>query len=284
MLLLNNQKVDYFTFSGGELQVRLPELIEPERVNLMWKPAYASRVMLLALTVNALHNMGIYDIDLDVLYLPYARQDRVCSPGEAFSLKVICKFLDTLGVSTIRLWDVHNEEETNELLPNNYVWHWEAYDIFARYNLLNSFDLWDLVLCAPDKGAIPRVDKIVKHFDLQNPVYLSKKRNPENGHIEGIKFEEHNRSVNGFNVMIVDDICDGGRTFIEAAKVLKEKGATDLYLYVTHGIFSAGLDELCEHFEHIFCHHVLHDRKYQDDIRLTILRDFSHVSQPTVCD
>lgn len=81
MLLLNNQPIDYFMFSGGELQVQLPNLIPEEPVNLMWKPAYPSHVMLLALTVNALQNMGVYDIDLDVLYLPYARQDRVCSQG-----------------------------------------------------------------------------------------------------------------------------------------------------------------------------------------------------------
>lgn len=283
MLLLNNQRVNYFYFSGGEIQVKLPELIKEERVKLTWKPSNPDHIMLLMLTVDALRQSGVHDIDLDILYLPYARQDRVCSSGEAFSLKVICKLLDELEASTIRIWDVHNEELTNELMPNNFVWHWEAYDIFARYKILNSFDLSNLVLCAPDKGAVERVRRIVGHFDLQNPVFLDKQRNPETGAIEGIYFNQFNRTVEGYDVMIVDDICDGGATFIEAAKCLKGQGAEDLYLYVTHGIFSKGLDELSKHFVHVYCHHVLDDDNFSEDSRLTILKGFPHASEPTFC-
>ena len=74
--------------------------------------------------------------------------------------------------------------------------------------------------------------------------------------------------------LIVDDICDGGRTFLEAAKILKEETTGKLFLYVTHGIFSKGIDELLEHYEHIYCHHVLDDSRYQTTDRLTILRSF----------
>ena len=94
MLLLNRQPIDYFMFSGGEIQVKLPPHIDTEAVILTWKPTNAAEITFLALTVNALKNAGIWDIDLDVLYLPYARQDRVCSPGEANSLAFICKFLE----------------------------------------------------------------------------------------------------------------------------------------------------------------------------------------------
>lgn len=277
MLLLNDQPINYFTFSGGEIQVKLPELIASERVILTWKPTKPDHIFLLALTVNALREAGILDIDLDVLYLPYARQDRVCSPGEAFSLKVICQFLDALDVSAIRLYDVHNEPLTFEYLPNNFVWHWEAHDILARYPILNAFDLSDTVLCAPDMGAYERVNKLAKHFDTQTPVYLEKNRNPNDGKITSLYFPPHNRSVSSYDVLIVDDICDGGATFLMAADTLKAQGANELFLYVTHGIFSKGLDELCKYFKHIYCHHVLDDDKFRDDNRLTILRSFPHV-------
>ena len=283
MLLLNDKKVDYFHFSGGEIQVKIPTEIKEERIRLTWKPMQTVDIMLLMLTVNALQESGIHDIDLDILYLPYARQDRVCSPGEAFSLKVMIKMIDQLDVSTIRIWDVHNEEIVNRLFGCNYVWHWEAWDIFARYNILNGHDLADTVLCAPDKGAVQRVKKIVDHYDLQDPVYLVKKRDPETGHISGVWFNEFNRPVDGFDVMVVDDLCDGGATFIQAAECLKEQGANDLYLYVTHGIFSKGLDELCKHYSHIYCHHVLDEVEFKHDNRLTILRRFLNVSQPAVC-
>jgi phosphoribosylpyrophosphate synthetase len=68
-----------------------------------------------------------------------------------------------------------------------------------------------------------------------------------------------------------------------AAEELKSQGAEDLYLYVTHGIFSNGLEELSKHFKHIYCHHVLDEAKFKNDKRLTILRRFLNDSQPAVC-
>jgi ribose-phosphate pyrophosphokinase len=277
MLLLNGKPIDYFIFSGGEFQLKIPTTMIAERMILTWKPINASEITFLALAVNALKNMGIYDIDLDVLYLPYARQDRVCTPGEANSLEVICKFLDNLELTTIRIWDVHNEEKTLELFSETHVCSITAKDIFARFNIFEDFDTSNLILCAPDDGAYQRVSEIADQFEFSIPVIMDKVRNMDTGKIEGMKWSQYNRCVEGWNVLIIDDICDGGATFLEAAQILREKGAVNLYLYVTHGIFSKGLDLLLANFKHIYCHHVLHDDKYQTSDRLTILREHLHV-------
>ena len=71
-------------------------------------------------------------------------------------------------------------------------------------------------------------------------VECSKLRNINTGEIRGTKV--HSTGFLNHDCVIVDDICDGGRTFIEIAKVLKQKGAGKIKLYVTHGIFSKGLD------------------------------------------
>ncbi|MEL6720431.1 MAG: phosphoribosyltransferase family protein [Bacteroidota bacterium] len=65
-------------------------------------------------------------------------------------------------------------------------------------------------------------------------------------------FQVYANDLNAKNCLIVDDICDGGRTFIGLAEALKHKGANRLYLAVSHGIFSYGFEELNNHFEHIF--------------------------------
>jgi len=278
MLLLNNQPIDYFLFSGGEFQLKLPHKIEFERAILTWKPIDASEITFLALAVNALKHMGIWDIDLDILYLPYARQDRVCSPGESHSLEVICKFLDNLGLTTIRIWDVHNEPKTEDLFHDTTVCFVTATNIFDRYRVLDDFDLSNLIICAPDDGAYPRVADLCNYFDMTQPIVLHKDRCPETGRIIGMKSNKHNRCVDSWNVLIVDDICDGGATFNQAAQLLKEMGAVNLYLYVTHGIFSKGLDLLQANFKHIICHHVLHDDKFQTTEQLTILQEHPHVS------
>lgn len=278
MLLLNNQPINYFLFSGGEIQVKLPPKLDTERAFLTWKPIDASEITLLALTVSALKNLGFNDIDLDILYLPYARQDRVCSEGEADSLEVICSFLNSLDVSVVRLWDVHNRDKTVELLDEPLIVHSQAYHIFDRFKILDDFDLSNLILCAPDDGAYQRVSDVANQHTQTIPVVMSKVRDPENGKITGMKWNQHNRSVEGWNVLIIDDICDGGATFLQAAQILKEQGAENLYLYVTHGIFSKGLALLHQYFKHIICHHVLHDNIFQSTDRLTILREFPHVS------
>jgi ribose-phosphate pyrophosphokinase len=65
-------------------------------------------------------------------------------------------------------------------------------------------------------------------------------------------FEVFANDLKGDDCVIVDDICDGGRTFIGIAQELKMKNAGDIYLCVSHGIFSHGFDELRKYFKKIF--------------------------------
>jgi ribose-phosphate pyrophosphokinase len=274
MLLLNNAPVRWFNFPGGEIQVKLPEEIPEESCVLTWMPKDPSSIVLLQLTINAMKHAGIHDIILDCLYLPYGRQDRVCSPGEAFSLEVICNMLNALTPLTmIRFWDTHNWDKTVDLMGNHYLFEMEEVDIFAKYKILDHFDLYKTRLCAPDHGAINRVEQIVKHFELMTPTVYEKNRNPESGLIEGIKLNKYFCDPNGDSILVVDDICDGGSTFIHLAEALKKDGAENLYLYVTHGIFSKGVSELLKHYKHIYCHHVFHPLLNDHD-GLTVLRKF----------
>jgi ribose-phosphate pyrophosphokinase len=76
-----------------------------------------------------------------------------------------------------------------------------------------------------------------------NTVFCSKKRDPLTGHLSGFEIKNYNPNPNadGQDLLIVDDICDGGGTFVGLAKELRKAGAKKVYLYVTHGIFSKGL-------------------------------------------
>lgn len=276
MLLVNNIHVPRFKFSGGEIQIKLPDNIPEERITLTWKPNCSDHIMELLLTINALKHAGWSDIDLDILYLPYARQDRVCAPGEAFSLEVIAKILDSAGLTTVRVYDVHNQDALFDVFNDTWIVNVEAKDIFLRHNIMNNFDVHDLVLCCPDNGALRRVSAIADNYHLSR-CRLVKQRCTETGKILSIELSEYSDGIVDSAVLVIDDICDGGATFIEAAKVLKENGAANLYLYVTHGIFSKGLDVLLEHYEHIYCHHVLHD-DFKSDEKLTILKEFANAS------
>ena len=58
--------------------------------------------------------------------------------------------------------------------------------------------------------------------------------------------------MDGKDAIIVDDICDGGKTFIELAKVLKQKNVGKIYLVITHGIFSQGFEGLASYVSGIY--------------------------------
>jgi ribose-phosphate pyrophosphokinase len=80
-------------------------------------------------------------------------------------------------------------------------------------------------------------------FGLCNVVYCNKKRDPETGKLDGFSIYDYdpNPNSNGTELLIVDDICDGGGTFVGLAKKLREAGAKKVHLFVTHGIFSKGV-------------------------------------------
>ncbi len=95
---------------------------------------------------------------------------------------------------------------------------------------------------SPDAGANKKTMELSKYFNHSNFLRADKNRNLHTGEI----LETVVYGVIPPEVIIADDICDGGRTFIELAKVLKAKGAKKVYLYVTHGIFSKGTKPLLD--------------------------------------
>jgi len=105
------------------------------------------------------------------------------------------------------------------------------------------------ILVAPDAGALKKVSSIAKALGTQW-VRADKSRDPATGEITGtVVYSEH---VGQRDFLIVDDICDGGRTFIALAEALRPLTDGRVYLYVTHGIFSSGYDALTAAIDGIY--------------------------------
>ena len=132
-------------------------------------------------------------------------------------------------------------------------------------------------MVSPDAGALKKVFRIAEFIGYTNDVVIaSKHRNLETGKIDftTVPLDGTNATDDFF---IFDDICDGGRTFIEIAKVIKSHAWPEnqqfqgkIYLVVSHGIFSAGFDLLAEYFDGIYCTNSVKD--IQDG---TIVNTFS---------
>jgi ribose-phosphate pyrophosphokinase len=107
---------------------------------------------------------------------------------------------------------------------------------------------------SPDAGAYKKIFDVAQEFRIDNIATATKVRDLKTGKI--LHTEIPNLPVTlaeDFKYVIVDDICDGGRTFVELAKAIREQRPTaKIYLVVTHGIFSGGFEGLGEYFEHVY--------------------------------
>jgi len=261
-ILNKNLLIPYksFTFSGGEIQVKLTP------ANLEYNPdcpvdfhatiTSASDLMELALLVDAIDRWFLDKFyskpvrkNLHLPYMPYARQDRVCAPGEALALKVAANFINSLKFDEVHISDPHSDV-TVALLDRVLVQ--DLISIFKDRMPATAF-MGGTVLIAPDAGASKKVFKLAQYQNVRM-VQAEKVRNPLNGEITGTVV--HSNGLGASPVLVVDDICDGGRTFIELAKPLSEITTGKLSLYVTHGIFSKGLTDLLEWYDAIYCPYV----------------------------
>lgn len=183
-------------------------------------------------------------------FVPNGRQDRVTGNEttiNVFSLKSVGELLKSPNIVNILVTDPHSNV-TPALLKSSSVLPQEQ--VFSR--LADRFDFECDVIVAPDAGAFKKSAKISQL--IKRPLVLaSKKRDLVTNELS--ETEILAGSIEGKHVAIVDDICDGGRTFIALAKVLKEQGASKVSLFVTHGIFSYGILPLQEYIDDVFVYY-----------------------------
>jgi len=228
-------------FSGGERHVQIEGITATEVKELKIHASInsADDLMDLLLIENALrHKFGTeLKLNLELPYLPYARQDRVCAPGQAFSLEVLANLLKMLRVNKLATWDCHSKTGIELTGAVNVT---PAEIIQADASLLKLFQEKDTVLICPDKGAVNRCNDIKDKLNIEEIVFCEKKRDPKTGKI--YKTDVLVDDLASKCAIISDDICDGGYTFIKIAEQLREKNVAKVALFVTHGIFSKGLD------------------------------------------
>ncbi len=269
-LFKNDREIPFTsaTFPGGEAFVRLEEGIGNDSPSVLIKAVIASShevMQLLMLTDAIRRNVPSVVIDLEMPYVPYARQDRVMVSGESLSIKVFCDLINSQNYNRVIIWDPHSDV-TPALLKNCVIYtqaeilkgqmpfgetHRTLGASWGRVeNMLNSF-VENTVLVAPDAGAMKKVGESAKLLGFKDIVRADKIRDVATGKIlETVVYSEH---IGDRNFLIIDDICDGGRTFIELAKVLRPLTNGKIILYVTHGIFSANVGVFKGVIDEVYC-------------------------------
>ena len=244
---LTNQgeiKFQSFTFSGGEPHIKInPDFDRNEKVTITHRLNSFNDLGLLCITVDALRRMDVKVIDLFIPYFPAARQDRVMIKGESLSVKVYADIINTLQLNKVFVFDAHSEVtpalvNNCEVIPNH-TFIQQVLNVIGEH----------VKLISPDGGALKKIYKVSEFLGGVDVVECSKSRDVKTGKLSGFKVYEDD--LNGMDCLIVDDICDGGGTFVGLAEELKKKNAGKLYLAVSHGIFNKGF-EVLDCFDAIF--------------------------------
>ena len=245
-LVLNNSVgmgVLVSEFNDGSVNVCLPPDVRcPISVGVIVIEAKLKNslsLVALLLTVDACRRRfpDLQSISLVAHYMPYARQDRVCNKGESLSSKVVANLINGCGFSSVTIADPHSDVMV-ALIDNCKVISAES--IIASNDVLSNRIMGGFyTLVAPDAGSRKKVEKIATRFGLDGFVQGSKHRNLKTGELSGITFSG---DVRDKHCLIIDDICDGGGTFVGLAEIMKYRGALSVDLYVTHGFFSRGTD------------------------------------------
>lgn len=232
MLSVNGKPINVTHFPDGTSQVwQLKEL--PESCTIDWEFSNEGEVMELVQLVHLLRQEGANYIQLHMSYLPYARQDKEISNETAFALASFGFILNSLKLDRVMALDAHSLAANYAI--DNFTNEFPFFEIQTVLNIVNPD-----VIAFPDKGARTRYGKNLAYTGKE---YITgdKVRDQKTGLITDYSIDGN---VQGCNVLMIDDICDGGTTFVLMAKALLTAGAKSVSLYTTHGIYSKGVKTL----------------------------------------
>lgn len=270
--------IEFIHFPGGEEHARLSTSVAlTNPVTVTAKLTDSAEIMKMILVIDAVRrlfsaNALTANIKLVVPYFPYARQDRVAVPGESLSVAVMAGLVNSLQCTNITVLDPHSDVSSALLHNVRSVTQGEC--IRCSPELVGLIHDNNSVLIAPDAGASKKIYKLASYFGTDRVTVLDKDRNPINGEITGIKYSYGISDLAGKTAIIADDICDGGRTFIEAAKVLRNLGATKVILYVTHGLFTKGVEPLYPLIDTIYTTDSYCTTQYESVNYINVIKEF----------
>jgi len=232
-------KYEKINYPDGQIGVKILDIASPfiiqERIN-----SYEDLFFIKSI-VEALNNAWIEDIHLVIPCLFGQRSDRRFSSTSSFDLKIIAEFINSCHFTSVNIFDPHSDVAL-ALINNSYKR--SSLEFVSR--VISEVEQ-NVVLISPDAGAYKKVFEYGKDLGLE--VVAGVKHRSLNGEVD-LKFIG---DVNKKNCLIVDDLCDGGYTFIQLSRALRAQGADKVYLYVSHAYFSKGVEVMLDHINHIFC-------------------------------
>jgi ribose-phosphate pyrophosphokinase len=219
-------------FADGEVFIEINENIRGNSIFVVQSTSNPANdnLMELLICIDALRRSSAKNITAVIPYFGYARQDRKVAPRTAISAKLVSNLITNAGANRILSVDLHAGQIQGFFdIPVDNLF---ATPIFARY-IKKKIRLNDLICVAPDVGGVERTRALSRR--INSSIAIIDKRRPTPGKSEVMNIVG---SVKNKSCIIVDDIIDSGGTIVNAVQALKDKGAKDVYVFITHAVLS----------------------------------------------
>ena len=221
-------------FADGEIRVYIPKNLRRNHVFIIQPTSSPvnDHIMELLLMIDAAKRSSASEITAIIPYFGYSRQDKKDRPRVPISAALVASMIKTSGVDRIVTLDIHSEPE-----QGFFQGPWD--NLYGSYSLIPAVKkkrLKNLIVASPDKGGVTKAVGYAKRLEAEGIAIVYKDRdiNVEN------KSEALDLigNVKGKNILIVDDMVDTAGTLVNAAKLLKDRGAVAIFAAASHGLFS----------------------------------------------
>ena len=228
-------------FPDNEIYVEINENIRGNSIFVVQSTSNPvnDNLMELLICIDALRRSSAKNITAVIPYFGYARQDRKVVPRTAISAKLVANLITDAGANRILSVDLHAGQIQGFFdIPVDNLF---ATPIFARH-IKKNIKTNNLICVAPDVGGVERARALSRRINVG--IAIIDKRRPTPGKSEVMNIVGN---VKHKICVIVDDIIDSGGTIVNAAKALKDKGAKEIYVYITHAVLSgSAVDKIKE--------------------------------------
>ena len=219
-------------FADGEIYIEINENIRGNSIFIIQSISSPANdnLMELLLCIDALKRSSAKNITAVIPYFGYARQDRKVVPRTSISAKLVSNLITKAGADRVVTVDLHAGQIQGFFdIPVDNLF---STPIFARH-AKKHIKSKKIICVAPDVGGTERARALGKLLNVGLAIVDKRRPKPGQSQVMNVIGDVKNQTC-----IIVDDIIDSGGTIVNAAKALKQRGAKEVYVYITHGVLS----------------------------------------------
>mgnify|MGYP001476404830 CR=1 FL=1 len=219
-------------FADGEVYIEINENIRGNSIFVVQSTSNPANdnLMELLICIDALRRSSAKNITAVIPYFGYARQDRKVVPRTSISAKLVSNLITKAGADRVVTVDLHAGQIQGFFdIPVDNLFATPIFGRHAKKNIKSK----NIICVAPDVGGTERARALGKYLNANLAIVDKRRPAPGKSKVMNVIGNVRDKTC-----IIVDDIIDSGGTIVNAAKALKDRGAREVYVYITHGVLS----------------------------------------------